>query len=197
MTIARDIHNRDRVRKAVGMLALLTMQGVHLLLRKKQVKRYQYRVKKGNFLRDRVNSLKTIDNLPDYVFKQMFRMTRETFKGVLDKVTEKLPTRDRQDTFAKKNVKGNGGQPLDNKTKLYATIRFLAGGSPWDICLAYNIGFGSFYAQTSRGVIWPIMHAIDKAYDISLDLTKLEQQAKEFRDIMPVSSEVFDGYQKA
>ena len=62
-------------------------------------------MKKGNFLRDRVNSLKTIDNLPDYVFKQMFRMTRETFKAVLDKVNEKLPTRDRQDTFAKKMLK--------------------------------------------------------------------------------------------
>jgi hypothetical protein len=29
---------------------------------------------------------------------------------------------------------------LDKKTKLLATLRYLAGGVMWDICMAYKIG---------------------------------------------------------
>jgi hypothetical protein len=115
-------------------------------------------------------------------------MNRTVFQNVLDKINTVLRDRD-DDVMAIRNVKGN-------KNKLYATLRFLAGGSPWDICLACPIGFGSFYAKSDRGVIWPIMKAINKTYNISLDVsdtTKLDKMAKEFADIMPVSAEVFDG----
>jgi hypothetical protein len=184
------------VEKIAGIIGYLTMYATHLWLRKKLLKRLHYQQRRGNVIRDRKACLEEIDTLPDYIFRQMFRMTRPMFTALLEKINTVLPDKGEQNEMASRNCKGSRGQPLGNKTKLYATLRFLAGGSPWDICLAYRIGFGSFYAKTDWGVIWPIMRAIDQAYDISLDVTntqKLDDMAKEYAAIMPVSGEVFDG----
>ena len=96
-------------------------------------------------------------NLPDYIFKSMFRVDRTTFDEILVKVEEKLPPIDTD--MAAKSVKGNKGQPLPTKVKLMATLRNLAGGIKWDICLAFKIGFGTFWSDSKFGAIWPIMGA--------------------------------------
>jgi hypothetical protein len=180
MTIARNFDYKRRVNKVAGLISILLLQGAHVWLKKKQAKVIKKTSRRGNFVRDRKSLITEIDLLPDYIFKQMFRMNRAVFQSVLDKINTVLRDRD-DDVMAIRNVKGKMGQSLGNKTKLYATLRFLAGGSPWDICLAYRIGFGSFYAKSDRGVIWPIMRAINKTYNISLDVsdtTKLDQMAK-------------------
>ena len=49
---------------------------------------------------------------------------------------------------------------------LLATLRFLASGMKWDICLALDIGFGSYWG--GRGVIWPTICALDCLTDYEI-----------------------------
>lgn len=76
------------------------------------------------------------------------------------------------------------------------TLRYLAGGSYWDICFGFKVGFGSFFHDSKYGVIWPIMEALDKAYKIGLDAEnreEMEKLAEEFAAIDPRSQSVFSG----
>jgi hypothetical protein len=134
-----------------------------------------------------------LDNLPDYVFKSMFRVDKETFESILAKIEPNMPALDPE--MAKRGVKGSKGAPIGNRIKLMATLRFLAGGMKWDICMALKIGFGSVFADTNSGVIWPTCDAIDASYSIGLDPTDIEglhKMAEEYAAIAPYSAEVFD-----
>ena len=104
-------------------------------------------------------------------------------------------SRKRSRRFAECNVKGKKGIPLSLKTKVLATIRYLAGGMRWDICLAMGIGFGTFFADSNRGVVCPILDAIDESFSIGLDLNResLRQKSVDFANICPLSSDVFNG----
>jgi hypothetical protein len=65
----------------------------------------------------------------------------------------------------------------------------------WEICLAFKIGFGSFFATNTSGVVWPTCDAIDASYSIGLDpnnIDELKKMAEEFSYIAPYSGEVFD-----
>jgi hypothetical protein len=98
--------------------------------------------------------------------------------------------------YASRNIKNNEGTPISLKTKLLATLRYLAGGSKWDICLVFGIGFGSFFADNSLGIIYPILDAIDQSFSIGLDLDNdevLKKQSADFANIFPPSAEIFNG----
>ena len=66
---------------------------------------------------------------------------------------------------------------------LLATLRYLASGMKWDICLALDIGFGSYWG--GRGVIWPTICALDCLTDYEIGLllneeAEMEKIAEEF-----------------
>jgi hypothetical protein len=118
---------RDYVR-SIAVLAALTGGLMQLWKKKKVIKK----VRRGNRRRDRSLVLQETENLPDYIFKSMFRMNRECFEMLLDKLSTYLPP-DATVEQARKQVKGSKGEPLSNRIKLLATLRYLAGGSHWDI----------------------------------------------------------------
>jgi hypothetical protein len=93
--------------------------------------------------------------------------------------------------YASRNIKNNEGTPISLKTKLLATLRYLAGGSKWDICLVFGIGFGSFFADNSRGIIYPILDAIDQSFSIGLDLDNDEVLKKQSADLDSATVVVF------
>jgi hypothetical protein len=98
--------------------------------------------------------------------------------------------------YPSRNIKNDEGTPISLKTKLLATLRYLAGGSKWDICLVFGIGFGSFFADNSLGIIYPILDAIDQSFSIGLDLDNdevLKKQSADFANIFPPSAEIFNG----
>ena len=77
---------------------------------------------------------------------------------------------------------------------LLATLRYLASGMKWDICLALDIGFGSYWG--GRGVIWPTICALDCLTDYEIGLllneeAEMEKIAEEFAGMCPNSSEQF------
>ena len=150
------------------------------------------KIRDGNVARDRAAMLNEINGLPDYVFRSMFRVNRETFEEILTKIDSKMPVMDV--AYAQRNVEGCRGMPLTNRVKLLATLRFLAGGMKWDICMAFKIGFGSFFATNLSGVVWPTCDAIDASYSIGLDPNnhdELKKMAEEFSHISLYSAEVF------
>jgi hypothetical protein len=92
---------------------------------------------KGNVYRNREDAEKTIDQLSDAYFTRMFRMNRESFDELLAKVSSHLQKK--QETYAVRNVKGKKGSTVSPRIMLYATLRFLAGGSYTDICIVFRI----------------------------------------------------------
>ena len=114
---------------------------VRFLWKKKAICR---RLRKGNRSRDRRAVIEEVDSLPEAIYKKMFRVDRDTFEAILEKVEEQLPSH-RDPARVRMQVKGYSGQELSNRIKLMCTLRYLAGGSYWDICFGFKVGFGSFF----------------------------------------------------
>jgi hypothetical protein len=127
--------------------------------------------------RNRGYALEEVATLSDEVFCSMFRMTRAGFDGLLTLIS--LYMHDTNVAMAR--VSSNSH--ISKETKLYATLRWLAGGSYLDICFAWGISKASFFSTSlESGVVWPTMEAIDIAFDISLpgDNETLQQMSDEF-----------------
>ena len=68
---------------------------------------------------------------------------------------------------------------------LLATLRFLAGGMKWDICLALDIGFGSDWGEeASFGIYAKIGLPLNEE-------AEMKKIAEEFAGMCPNSSEQF------
>ena len=97
-------------------------------------------------------------------------MDRETFEDILTKMNAVMPEEGKSIQMTKLSAKDGKGTSLCNRIKLLASIRYLAGGMRWDICFALNIGFGSFFVDTPRGVLWPTLMALDAIPEFSIGL---------------------------
>lgn len=134
--------------------------------------------KKANVKRPRWFALQEIDKLPDGEFASMFRMSREGFNQLLELVS---PFMHESNEI---RAKASSGSIISKKTKLFASLRFLAGGSFHDIILAFGLAKGSFFStDPEKGVLWPTLEAIDQAFTIGLpvdDPAELDKIAADF-----------------
>ena len=197
------ISKAKRTRKIITLGFTLGVVVLKHWKRKILFKRLNNSVKRnrsGNVHHDRQSILEEIDRLPDHLFKTMFRVDKETFAEILAKVNSApvLKPDEKQSDVSERmstiNVKNKKGSSISNKIKLMATLRFLGGGIFWDICLAFKIGFGSFYVDNQHGILWPMCHAINMTESIGFDLTNVEmlkKHAEEFAAIAPASAQVF------
>ena len=129
----------------------------------------------SNLHRNRGYALVEMDRLTDTVFKRMFRVDRPTFNELLDLISPIMIERDVQKAI------NSLGTPIQPKTRLAVTLRWLAGGSRIDLCFAWGIGYYTFYSE--RGVLWPAIEAIDEVFHIGLpidDVEKLEKLSQGF-----------------
>ena len=93
----------------------------------------------------------------------MFRMNRRGFENLLRLISPIL--HDADEAMATLS----SGSKISNRTKLYATLRWLAGGSYLDICFAWGVSYASFFTtDPAKGVVWPVIEAIDVAFVIGL-----------------------------
>jgi hypothetical protein len=128
--------------------------------------------------RNRVHALNEVLALSDSMFSKMFRMDRRGFENLLIKITPFVfePNCDM--------ATRSSGSSITIRTKLYCTLRWLAGGSYLDICFAWGVAESSFYSdEDGRGIIWPIIRAIDIAFNIGMpinDPEKLKNMADGF-----------------
>jgi hypothetical protein len=136
--------------KLLALLALFAQE-------RKQSKRKLYikRIRRGNISRNRVAAKDEIDALPDYVFRSMFRVDRVLFRKIMNDISQYMPVID--EVAANKSIKFNTlGQKITNEIKLLATLRFLAGGMKWDICMYLKKVFGFFFQIMTRVLFGPL-----------------------------------------
>jgi hypothetical protein len=108
----------------------------------------------GNRHRNRGYALEEVENLSDPEFCRMFRMSRTKFEELLLQIEDFMPEVNVTMAII------SPGSTITNRTKLSATLRWLAGGSYLDICFAWGISDSSFYANNNSGVLWPTIDAI-------------------------------------
>eukprot|EP00981_Chlorochromonas_danica_P014836 scaffold9059_cov170-Ochromonas_danica.AAC.2 len=92
-----------------------------------------------NHHRDRGYALTEVNHLSDAMFSTMFRMDRAAFASLLRLVSPFLPDIDEHMAIV------SSGSYITKATKLYATLRYLAGGSYIDICFVWGISKTSFF----------------------------------------------------
>jgi hypothetical protein len=93
-------------------------------------------------------------NKHSVMFKRHLRMTYESFSNLLLLIKDHLKKVDKE--MAKKR----GGEVI-KELRLYATIRYLAGGSYSDICYFCGISKSTFYR-----ILWETINAINKTIKI-------------------------------
>jgi hypothetical protein len=154
-------------------LPLIETLSAHIVQKARLVSKKR---KVGNRERDRGYALREVEALSEENFMKMFRMNRAGFALLLEKVAPFI--KDTDEAMAKVSSKSC----ITKATKLYCTLRWLAGGSYIDICFAWGIAKGSFFSTDCGGVLWPTIEAIDYAFDIGLstDTDSLKKMADDF-----------------
>ena len=133
----------------------------------------QNRRSAGNRHRNRGYALEEISHISNGTFSTMFRMSREGFEELFNLTSPFM--HDTNEHMAKVSA----GSALSKRTKLYATLRWLAGGSYLDICFAWGLSKAAFFSTHSEwGVVWPVVDAIDAAFAIGLPLNNVEELQK-------------------
>ena len=150
-----------------------------LLLEEQQCQgtRSRKRRRRSNRRRNRNFILNEIDNLTELEFRKMFRMRRDSFDKLYRTLEPLLYTPNAA------MARRSSGSIVSKKTKLYCTLRWLAGGSYLDICIAYGVSRSSFFSTSHKsGIVWPVIDAIDIAFQIGLPQSrdKLKELANGF-----------------
>ena len=123
------------------------------------------RLRKADRKKDRGYAIRQMDEMANDApedFRKMFRLPPELFNKLLRRVSPNM-----KDDTRPSNLRSNAFIP--KKTKLAATLRWLAGGAYQDICFAFGIAPSAFYAD--EGVLWGIMTALDKTLVIEFPTT--------------------------
>ncbi len=115
---------------------LVSTQAIQLAVREREKNRH----------RNRQYALNEMRNMSPKHFKRMFRMDRDTFMVLLRRLEEYWG--DRVDSiYNERFAISSSGSSISAMTRLAVTLRFLAGGSYLDICFAFGVAPGSFYAN--------------------------------------------------
>ena len=114
-----------------------------------------------------------MEEMSDKEFTRMFRMSKETFDLLLARILPNFRS------YNEKQAKCKCGSVIRAKTRLAATLRFLAGGSYLDIAALFGVCMKTFHAN----ILWPTIAAINRTFKIEFDWrdrAQLSQVASEF-----------------
>jgi hypothetical protein len=87
------------------------------------------------------------DELFDDEFYRNYRMSKDQFRALADRIRNRLPG---GTELSRKRQKTAGGATISAEIQLSIALRFLAGGSYIDICRVHQVPFGSFRMITKR-----------------------------------------------
>jgi hypothetical protein len=121
-------------------------------------KRPYVRHKETNRSREHGFALNEMELLSDKEFTRMFRLNRSGFNHLLEKISPAISGKSLW------NNHHHHQNEVPVKTKLAATLRWLAGGSYLDICFAFGISDSMFFKED--GVLWKTMRAINETLQI-------------------------------
>lgn len=133
---------------------------------------------KNRYRKMRCHSLEEVDKISDENFQTMFRMSRPVFRKLYEEISPLMNDVDEE------MARRSSGSPISKMTKLYVTLRWLAGGSYLDLCFGWGISKAAFYStDPQKGVVWPTIEVIDKVFAIGIpydDEEKLRCMAQKF-----------------
>lgn len=139
----------------------------------------------------RGHALDKFECLSNGTFEAMFRMSRQGFTNLYDKISPLM--NDTNEEMAKRS----SGTTISKKTKLYVTLRWLPGGCYLDLCFGWGISKAAFYStDPQKGVVWPTIEAIDMAFTIGIpyeDEDKLNAMAEKFHAFTNCTNKEFFG----
>jgi len=130
----------------------------------------------SNHRRNRGFALEAMDQLEPGLFQRMFRVDRPTFDEIVSRITPFLRQRN------ERKACNSSGCSIPVITRVAVTLRWLAGASYLDLCFAWGVSSSTFFSK--RGVLWPTISAMDKAFTMGFpkdDPERLEQLAAGFR----------------
>ena len=129
----------------------------------------------SNHRRNRGFALEAMDQLEPGLFQRMFRVDRPTFDEIVSRITPFLRQRN------ERKACNSSGCSIPVITRVAVTLRWLAGASYLDLCFAWGVSSSTFFSK--RGVLWPTISAMDKAFTMGFpkdDPERLEQLAAGF-----------------
>jgi hypothetical protein len=133
--------------------------------------------KHANKIRNRQYGLDVMREHTDSEFKNMMRLNRSTFNKLLEQITKYLGPKNE----LKARAAGGGvGTSISSRTKLYCTLRWLAGGNYHDISDLFGVSRGSFFVDSIYGIVWPTIRAIDRVLDLGFPINEMERLSAEF-----------------
>ena len=135
---------------------------------------FQTKITKArNRIRDRSRGLAIMNELSHWEFERMFRMSREGFKRLLDKVSLHL-------FFNPQKAINSSGSAISIVIRLAATLRWFAGGSHLDIAAMFGLDIHNFF--NSNYVLWTTVDAILSTLKLgfSLDPEYLKKTADDY-----------------
>jgi hypothetical protein len=98
-----------------------------------------------------------VEQLSDVEFRKMFRMTREGFSSLLEILGPFMYEGDEE------MARRSSGSSISKRTKLFCTLRWLAGGSYLDITFAFGVSKTAFFSSDPiSGILWPTIAAINE-----------------------------------
>jgi hypothetical protein len=97
--------------------------------------------------RERGWALRQMDEMPDELFRRMFRLDRATFDSHVILLKNHMRPLNEQKAI------NSSGSAISVKTRLAVSLRWLAGGSYLDICFAFAISYTSFYAKNGNYIL--------------------------------------------
>ena len=94
-------------------------------------------------------------------------MSRESFENLLQKFEDYFDIYDdAQKNKSTQQTINSSGSEINMRSKLAIPLRWLAGASYLDLCFAWGLAIGSFYADGC--VLWGTLEAIDDLFDIGM-----------------------------
>ena len=112
--------------------------------------------------------------MPRHTFEKLLVLVENEFEKLDDAKVEARGMRSRRRCpYVHGQQAGNSsGSAVSLRTSLACTIRWLAGGSCWDVSALFGTGAGGFYSET--GPLWPMVYALETALApcMKFDLTE-------------------------
>ena len=159
-------------------MAPLYLHIIKILTRRKRGKVRKIVIfKKANKHRDRGWSIEAMEMLEDHEFTRMFRLNRQAFNDLLQKITLIMPEKD------EKKAISSSGSVIKNKVKLAITLRWLAGASYLDLSFGFAVSRSTIF-NNDRGILWPTIRAINEAVRLTYptDIEEIQRISEEFAD---------------
>ena len=97
-------------------------------------------------------------------FQRMFRVTRAGFQKLCDGISLRL-------SIDVLQARRSSGSHISVTTRLAATLRWLGGGSHWDICALFGLDFHNFF-NVKHGPLWRTIEILDEMLVLGFSVKK-------------------------